>query len=481
MNIRKIAKWYGLKWSNRLEKLLPRFEHDLLVLSNRTVNNSQVAFDDKIRALDNMRSEFENPKYYEGLMRVYATFQLFSRMTECLQEMEYKKLPISEYMRDLVKEFAVVRPVNPENEESARELVREFKRISIHPLPFANEKGEKNVNLQAYIQFHRPCDKEDWVRLSGVLSISEQYHILLDLYDYLKKNNLPMMLEIYERSLRAANLAEMKHKGLEIAIEAFNNNKSLSQTQLNILAKSLGTKDSAILAKHIDIKKYKEPLPSLARFLLQNQAEDKLTSTEVFDAIKNQQENSSFQTDRLSILLEGLASKADVEGAEALWAEFIRMKAFPSNNSYRALMKVYYNAGLPDKVIETWHSNSHRLPTRAYDEIEILLDACSLKGVNCLRDHWEKIKFYDYRLNGNCYNAYIRNLFELGEIEEAIKTFALDLCQLKIVGLEDKTRLFLLTSLQQSDIETSLKDKYVSEVQNSANLLRQAKITPKFR
>lgn len=483
MNIRKIAKWYGLKWSNRLEKLLPRFERDLLVLSNRTINNSQVAFDDKINALDNIRTEFENPKYYEGLFRVYANFQLFSRMTDSLEEMYKKDLPISETMRDIMQEYALARPINPENDEAAKKLVLTFKKLSDIPVPLAKEDGERNLTLESYVQLMKPYDAEDWTKLTGFLAVSEKYGILVQAYNHMKSNNFPLAVEVLDRTLRALVLLERPDDALEVVETAFKLNKKLEPVQLLELGKLLSPSKKRTLASFIDIKGYKQPGSRLIQFTLRHQKEDDLTTSEAFKAIKQLEAIPSHSTaETYSILLDALASKGDIKAVEQLWKEMLNKRLLPPIEAYHSLMEAYSSAGDNQSVINVWNSAYCKLPNNSARIIGTLLRSCATNGsLEVLKDQWEKVKMYDYRLDTTVYGIYVEGLIKFGQYEEAVDVFVKDLCRYSILKPESNFRDRLVEVLESCNAPAEKKSMLQALVRAAFDGFRKVKLSPKFQ
>ncbi|KAJ9064589.1 hypothetical protein DSO57_1029001 [Entomophthora muscae] len=483
MNIRKIAKWYGLKWSNRLEQLLPRFEKDLLVLSNRTINNSQVAFDDKIHALDNIRVEFENPKYYEGLFRVYANFQLFSRMTDSLKEMTKKDLPISETMRDIIQEYALVRPINPENEEAAKELVLTLKNLTELPVPLATETGDKNITLEAYIKMFKPKDFEDWKKLTGFLAVSEQYNVLVQAYRYMQKYNIPVVSEVLDRTLRALVILERPDEALEVVETAFKLNKRLESVQLLELAKQLSLSKKRKLASLIDIKAYRNPSSRFMQFTVKHQELSDIRESETFIAIKQKETAPNVTTSKnYTILLEALASKNDIKAVKELWEEMASKRLLPPVDAYHHLMEAYCSAGDNQSVINVWNSAYGKLPTRSGHLITTLLKSCFMNGsLEDLKDQWEKLKMYDYRLGLAAYRTYIEGLIHFGQYDEAVEVFTKDLCQYVILKPDIGFRDNLVEMLESTEMPTEKRSELLTRANDAFMNFRKTKLAPKFQ
>ncbi|KAI9291407.1 hypothetical protein K502DRAFT_333211 [Neoconidiobolus thromboides FSU 785] len=307
MNIRKLAKWFGLRWSNKLENMIPKFERDLLIIVNRTINNSEVTFDEKVQTLEQMQKQFQNSKYYEGLLRVYGNFQLFDKMEACIKEIDNKKLPFNQQMKNIITEYALIKPVDPKNQIMAQSLIKTYSNITNESICFANEDGTKNVSLEAYLDNYKPQGILDFEELSGILSVDEKPELIIELIQHMNKKDLKVNKTIYDRGIRSCTEVKNHKMGIQFIKQALGKIKTIDQELIAKFMKTMPRSD--IVSLVLTLKEHREFEPGLALRGVLTKYDENLNKT--IEKEESQEGKTMAYKKKLKDLIKGATEEFD--------------------------------------------------------------------------------------------------------------------------------------------------------------------------
>jgi hypothetical protein len=234
VDIRKIAKWYNLKWSNTLAKKLPKFQHDVLVISNRLLNNSDFMKTEKFLALRELSLQTQNPYFLSGMLKVFGYHWKFEDINRIMKKYKDLNLPFPEDVRENLVRFCVLRLKKPpltsfkpevtnENMKDITEAIQIFNEMNpADKIPFIKDDGSIKITLEDYINYHKFKLPEDFNELTGQILTNQQYSLMVELYD--KYYYLPeaKRAEGLFRAMKSYNALEKYDKTIELMHDALN-------------------------------------------------------------------------------------------------------------------------------------------------------------------------------------------------------------------------------------------------------------------